>query len=1480
MRCGVLGPLEVREDGGGLLVVPGAKERRLLALLVAAHPAAVTVDRLIDQLWEGRAPPTARKSLHAHVVRLRTALEPTRVPGSPGRYVVRREDGYVLTLARHEIDAAEFGDLCSKGRALLSSGDVTAARSTLQRASELWRGDPYADWPDAEFSGVERRRLEETHGGVELALLECDLALGRHREVLPDLERLVLEQPLHEELWSMLAVALYRSGRQGDALATIRRARDVLMTELGVEPGPLLRSTEHDVLAQAKGLDLPGAVDVGRLGTLVSNGLDGPGTGTSDQLGDICPYKGLTTYEPEDVALFHGRAELVQRLVARLVDSTLVVVSGSSGAGKSSLVRAGLLPALGRGAIPGADRWPHLVVTSGPRAVDALADLSGPDEPQKPAVLVCDQLEEQWAGQTDPKERGAFLDSVRGLLAEGRVARCVLVLRADHIGRLFEHRSMAGLTTSVLELVPSLTEAQLREVIEAPATAVGLTVEPELVDTVVRDVLGRAGGLPLMSMAMVGTWARRRDHTLTLAGYLEAGGVAGAVARTAEEAIATFDEAGIESARRVLVRLADHDDQGVISRRRASLAELGLVGPDAEMRREVVDALVARRLLTMDSATLEVAHEALLTAWPRLAEWLADDAVGRAVRRHLAPAAREWDAHGRPDDELYRGGRLNAATEWAARPDADPTAEEQDFLAAGTALAEAEVTAAHARADAEAAARGRIRRLAVGLSAALVLAILATVIAVGYQRTADDRATDARTARTISEANRLAALSRTARSLDLTLLLAAQAMRTARTAGTEEGLFDALLTHRRATGISAIGGGVDEVVIGPDERTLFAARVTGEPTVVSWPVGSQDQPTVLDEDWPLALAVAPSGDALATVTPDWEGGGGHVISLFSAAGETVGTIEGEEAIGGFPSDIVFMPDGRLLAVVLRGGDPRSEWRAYLTDLDVERGRHGPMRLIAGSGSPRRELAARFATDGSGVLVHADADHRIAWYLDLGTDEVTRLVPDERGVSSYELLVVPGAVLQTWTDGAVTRYDASGRPAQLLTAHSDGVIDAAVTPDGRTGVTVGDTVQVWDISARTGEWLRREVLVGHEGDVVQADVSGDGRTLYTVGVEGQVITWDLTGTEGFGAAYGSIGDRWVSNRMQVVESGRVVVMPARGVRRGRTADLGPGSLAAVFMDPRTGREIDRVVVGTTDPNALFGSAVAVSPDRKLVAATYLWGTAVVDTATREIVARITLPARDAQPDYPSEQVWSASWSADGSELLLAAVGEEGEHERLVVVDANTWRPSGKVNLPSEAQVLEWSPDRSQLAAGLGTERAVTFLDDDLRRIRTSEVGDHPFDLAYSPDGSMLAAAGAEGEVTVLDTATGRQVNAPAKLTSDFISDVEWLPDNNTVVASGADSVAVLYDVDADIVRAGSMPAADSLEAGYAFLLPEPDDEVVVLDGQHPGLRYPLDVGLWLARACEVAGRDLTRAEWARYVPEEPYRPTCSDLGEVG
>jgi len=261
---------------------------------------------------------------------------------------------------------------------------------------------------------------------------------------------------------------------------------------------------------------------------------------------------GLVAYEREDAHVFHGRDGLVARLVASLVDNPLLVVTGSSGAGKSSVVRAGLLPALSAGALSGSRRWTQMVLTPGGNAVDALAGLAGEEAPAQPVLLVCDQLEELWSAGAEQIERDAFLDSVLGLLADGVVARCILVVRGDHVGRLAEHPATAEEIVGALEFVPPLTESQLREVLELPAADVGLRIEPELVDVAVRDVVGRGGALPLLSMAMVGTWERRRGDLLALGGYLAAGGVAGAVARTAEDVYASLDAEARKLARQVL----------------------------------------------------------------------------------------------------------------------------------------------------------------------------------------------------------------------------------------------------------------------------------------------------------------------------------------------------------------------------------------------------------------------------------------------------------------------------------------------------------------------------------------------------------------------------------------------------------------------------------------------------------------------------------------------------------------------------------------------------------------------------------------------------------------------------------------------------------------------------------------------------------------------------------------------------------------
>lgn len=244
MQCAVLGPLEVRGDDDRVVRVPGAKERHLLAVLAAAFPASVSVDQLLESLWNGAPPRTGRKSLQAHVVRLRTALEPGRPAGSPGRYVVRRHAGYALAIERDRLDATAFADLAARGRALLSAGDAAGAAPLLREALDLWRGQPYADWPDANGLDGERERLEGVRVHALEASWEAELALGRHAEAVPELGHLVREQPLHETWWALHALALYRCGRQADALEAIRGARSTLAEELGIEPGTRLRELE------------------------------------------------------------------------------------------------------------------------------------------------------------------------------------------------------------------------------------------------------------------------------------------------------------------------------------------------------------------------------------------------------------------------------------------------------------------------------------------------------------------------------------------------------------------------------------------------------------------------------------------------------------------------------------------------------------------------------------------------------------------------------------------------------------------------------------------------------------------------------------------------------------------------------------------------------------------------------------------------------------------------------------------------------------------------------------------------------------------------------------------------------------------------------------------------------------------------------------------------------------------------------------
>ena len=1458
MQCAVLGSLEVRGDDHEVVTVPGAKERHLLAVLAAAFPGSVSVDQLLESLWDGAPPRTGRKSLQAHVVRLRTALEPGRPSGSSGRYVVRRHDGYALAIERDQLDATAFADLAARGRALLSVGDTQAADDLLRAALAMWRGPPYSDWPDAVDLDPERERLAAIRAHVLEAYWEAELALGRHAESVPELGRLTRDEPLHEGWWALHALALYRSGRQGDALEVLRNARTVLDDQLGVEPGARLRELEQAILAQDH--------------TLEQDSASPPMPPSSPAVGSMtgCPYKGLAPYQLDDAAVFRGRDRLVGSLVTAMVDHPLLVVSGSSGAGKSSVVRAGLLPALDAGALPGSDHWQPVVVVPGRRPVDALAHLTGEDPPETPVVLVCDQLEQLWSADVSEGERVAFLDTVLGLLSDDVVARCLLVVRGDHVGRLAEHPDVAQLLHGALMMVPPMTETELRQVVEEPARVAGLIVEPDLTDVAVRDVLGRSGALPLLSTALAETWERRRDGVLTLAGYLASGGVTGAVARSAETAFAALSGPGQELARRILVRLAEQDEHGTLRARRLPQAELELVGADPTVTDEVIETLTARRLLARLDDRLEVTHEALLAAWPRLTAWLADDAVGRSVRRHLAPAAIEWDANGRPVDELYRGTRLEAAAAWAADPDSGPTEVERAFVDASVAQAQAELALAQFRATVEAAGRRRIRRLAVVLAAALALALLSAAVAIGYQRTATDRANQARAAGTVADANRLAALASSARALDVSLLLAVAAVRTADTPATRDGLLNALIEHRRASGVLQVGkDGIEETALSANGRTMMATVGFGESRVIAWNTGSADPPRVIASWWPESLAVSPDGKTLVAAAA-WTRTG---VWTYTRGGKSLLQLGGRE-VGGYPRDVAFTPSGRLLLCkgeIRKGTGPR----AVLAEVDLRTGAVHERAVIARAASIDGYFDAAFSDDASALVTYR-TDRQQAFLTDVRTRRVTRLDIPTRDATSIEFFALPDGAAQSWSDGALTIYDGAGRVLQELSNHRTIVQDVRMLRGRSTAVTAGGggQVELWAVNPHNGRWSPREPLVGHSTPVVDIEQSDARKSMVTASSDGQLVTWDLTDRAGFGRSYPGLSGRWVSNRIEVVEPGRVVVAPTRTLAdrpRGFQDNPGAGTLsvAAAFIDPSTGRLLDTVVTGKTDAQ-LFGSSVSVSPDATMVAVTSITQAAVLDARSHRVIARVRIP-----DTFSSD----ASWLPDGSGLILASEAfEDGEPvgARLYVVDTDDWelQRTLKVGVGS-AQVMEWSPDRTLMALGVLGPGTVMLFDHELDELRTIDLGPggDVFDLSFSPDGRYLAAGRTGGQLAVLDTATWETINEPALIHGGYIIDVEWLADSNTVVTTGKDEMVSLYDVERDLIRGRPFPASDRPDDGYTFLLPSPTDEVVVLNEGGPGHAFPLEPARWLAQACEVAGRDLTQSEWDRYLPGTPYRRVC-------
>ncbi len=436
MDVRLLGPVEVSVDGRRV-PLGGSKARALVAILALNAAKPVSSDRLIAGLWGEEPPPTATKTLQAYVSRLRRALE----AGGDGSTIVTRPSGYELRVGPDDVDARRFERLVERG--------------SPREALTLWRGGALDDVADEPFAAVEIRRLEELKLAAIEQALDSELEAGRHLELVAELEALVADHPLRERLRGQLMLALYRSGRQADALAAYRNVRATLVDQIGIEPGVELQQLHEAMLRHDPSLAARG------------HGAD------RDVI--TCPFKGLACFEVEDSGVFHGRERLVSEMVARLATAPLLGVVGPSGSGKSSLLRAGLLASLLRGALPGSERWPLALLRPGEHPLRALELARAGAAGGERLILAVDQFEELFTACDDERERTEFIDALVGCACDERRGTLVLVaLRADFYGRCAAYPELADLLSASHVLVGPMRRDELRRTIELPARSAGL----------------------------------------------------------------------------------------------------------------------------------------------------------------------------------------------------------------------------------------------------------------------------------------------------------------------------------------------------------------------------------------------------------------------------------------------------------------------------------------------------------------------------------------------------------------------------------------------------------------------------------------------------------------------------------------------------------------------------------------------------------------------------------------------------------------------------------------------------------------------------------------------------------------------------------------------------------------------------------------------------------------------------------------------
>ena len=1202
------------------------------------------------------------------------------------------------------------------------------------------------------------------------------------------------------------------------------------------------------------------------------------------------PFKGLRAFSEADAENFFGRETLVQQLLARLGEggelSRFLGVIGPSGSGKSSVVRAGLIPALRRGGLPGSENWFVVEMLPGKHPFEELeasllrvavnppqsllSQLKDgnrgllravhrilPADQSVELVLVIDQFEEIFTLVEEEAERALLLESIAtAVLDERSRLRVLITLRADFTDRPLRYVDFGEMLNRRFEFVLPLTADEVERAVAGPTQRLGLRLEKGLVSTIIREAGNQPGTLPLLQYALSELFEKREGRTLTNKAYQEIGGVLGALGRSAEAIYANLNEAGQSAARQLFLRLVTLGEGTGDTRRRVLREELENLTLDRGQQTAVGDPLSIvmdlfgkARLLTFDhdpitrSATVEVAHEALLREWTRLGEWLSESRSDIRLQRQLAALVSEWKNSGRDTSFLLAGTRLEQFESWSTNTPVALTQDEKAYL--DTSIAERDRREAQEqsrqqrelenaqklaeterqRAEEQTQSASQLRKRSYYLTGAFAIALVMAVAAIFYSR-------QAQISSQLATSRELAAASVINLEVDpeRSILLALQAVNT--TYAVDGSVLpeaeDALHRAVQASRVKLTLVHTDIVwgaAFSPDGTQIATASNDGTAKIWDATTGKELHTLKGSTSGPVFYpAFSPDGNLLATAGDD------TIARIWDAnSGEQLMSLTGHS---GAVYTVAFGPNGRLLVTSSHDGSAKvwdiSSSKALLT--------------LREEGDGVVTWWAIFSPDGSKIATAVTDNFRGGWasIWDAKTGEKLITLPAKGPTMRTVGFSPDGNLIVTAEDDRTARiWDASsGQVLVTLYGHTDLVIDAKFTLDGTRIVTASADrqIKIWD--AITGQEL--STLAGHTDGLWSIALSPDGEHIVTASADHTAKVWSIAPTrELLTLVNGS--------RIEHPNGAKLVYSPAG--QRLATANSDP---TPKVWDLTTGKLLFELV-GHTD----IVTNIVYNTTGTQIATASSDGTAKVWDAVSGKEIRSFNGHKDA--------VFGVDFIPDGSRLATASWDGTA-----IVWDTNTGKTIFQLSGHKDwLGSVDYSPDGSRLATGSWDGTAIVW---------DANTGNKLFSLTghsinvrrvvFSPDGTRVVTASFDGVAKVWDVASGEERFTLSGHTNSLF-DAAFSPDGAYIATVSNDQTAKVWDAMTG-QELWTFPAPDGL-TGVAF---SPDGAQLAVGSRDGTDRiYLLNIEDLIALAKSRLTRQLTPEECQRFLhmeqcPTEP------------